>query len=129
MQYLAVYVKEGLPFPRDLFAEIYHDSYLRFWLVLLVFTWLLACFFFPCICCCGYPLANLFVFQDFNFHHKDLLTYSGGTDRFSVLWYNFSISNKFPQNVNFSAQISGCRSHILSLLDLFLFSVALFFVI
>ena len=107
----------------------FHDSYLRFWLVLLVFTWLLAYFFFPYICCCVYPPANVFVFEDFNFHHKEWLTYSGGTDRFAVLWYNFSISNKFPQNVNFSAQITGCRSHSLSLLDLFLFSLALVFVI
>ena len=27
------------------------------------------------------PLANVFVFGDFNVHHKDWLTYSGGTDR------------------------------------------------
>ena len=27
------------------------------------------------------PSANLFVFGDFNVHHKDWLTYSGGTDR------------------------------------------------
>ena len=27
-----------------------------------------------------YPSANVFVFGDFNVHHKDWLTYSGGTD-------------------------------------------------
>ena len=27
------------------------------------------------------PSANVFVFGDFNVHHKDCLTYSGGTDR------------------------------------------------
>ena len=27
------------------------------------------------------PFANIFVFGDFNVHHKDRLTYSGGTDR------------------------------------------------
>ena len=27
------------------------------------------------------PSANVFVFGDFNVHYKDLLTYSGGTDR------------------------------------------------
>ena len=27
------------------------------------------------------PYANLFVFVDFNIHHKDWLTYSGGPDR------------------------------------------------
>ena len=26
------------------------------------------------------PSANVFVFGDFNVHHKDCLTYSGGTD-------------------------------------------------
>ena len=26
------------------------------------------------------PSANVFVFEDFNVHHKDWLTYSGGTD-------------------------------------------------
>ena len=47
---------------------------------------------------------------------------------FAVLSYNFSVSSNFPQNVNLSAQISGCGSHSLSILDLFLFSVALVFV-
>ena len=27
------------------------------------------------------PSANLFVFGDFNVHHKDWFTYSGGTDK------------------------------------------------
>ena len=35
------------------------------------------------------PSANLFVFGDFNVHHKDWLTYSGGTDRPGELCYNF----------------------------------------
>ena len=35
----------------------------------------------------------MFVFGDFNIHHKDWLTYSGGTDRPGELCYNFSISN------------------------------------
>ena len=29
--------------------------------------------------------ANMFVFEDFNVHHKDWLTYSGGTDRLGEL--------------------------------------------
>ena len=37
--------------------------------------------------------ANVFVFGNFNIHHKDWLTYSGGTDRPGELCYNFSISN------------------------------------
>ena len=39
------------------------------------------------------PSANVFVFGDFNVHHKDWLTCSGGTDRPGELCYNFSISN------------------------------------
>ena len=35
--------------------------------------------------------AKQFVFRDFNVHHKDWLTYSGGTDRAGELCYNFSI--------------------------------------
>ena len=47
------------------------------------------------------PSANFFVFEDFNVHHKDCLTYSGGTDRLGELCYNFSISNDLTQIVNF----------------------------
>ena len=47
------------------------------------------------------PSANVFVFGDFNVHHKDWLTYSGGTDRPGELCYNFSISNDLSQMVNF----------------------------
>ena len=35
------------------------------------------------------PYANLFVFEDFNVHHKDWPTYFGGTDRTGELCYNF----------------------------------------
>ena len=45
--------------------------------------------------------ANVFIFGDFNFHHKDWLTYSGGTDRPGKLCYNFSTSNDLTQMVNF----------------------------
>ena len=44
--------------------------------------------------------ANVFVFRDFNVHHKDWLSYSGGTNRPSDLCYNFSISNDLTQVVN-----------------------------
>ena len=37
------------------------------------------------------PSANVFVFGDFNVHHKDWLTYSGGIDQPGALCYNFSI--------------------------------------
>ena len=47
------------------------------------------------------PSANVLIFQDFNVHHKDRLTYSGGTDTPGKLCYIFSISNDLTQIVNF----------------------------
>ena len=47
------------------------------------------------------PSANVFVFRDFNVHHKDWLTYSGGTDRSGELCHNFSFSDDPTQMVNF----------------------------
>ena len=47
------------------------------------------------------PSANVFVFGDFNVHHKDWLTCSGGTDRSGELCYDFSISNDLTQMVIF----------------------------
>ena len=70
------------------------------------------------------PSANVFAFGDFNVHHKDWLTYSGGTDRSGELCYNFSISNDLTQMVNFPTRISGCDSHSPTVLDLFLSSDA-----
>ena len=70
------------------------------------------------------PSANVFVFGDFNVHHKDWPTYSGGTDRPGELCYNFSISNDLTQMVNFPTWISDCDSHSPAFLDLFLSSDA-----
>ena len=64
----------------------------------------------------------MFVFGDFNVHHKDWLTYSGGTDRPGELCYNFSISNDLTQMVNFPTRIPDCDSHSPALLDLSLSS-------
>ena len=61
-------------------------------------------------------------FGDFNIHHKDWLTCSGGTDRSGELCYNFSISNDLTQRVNFPTQIPDCDSHSPALLDLFISS-------
>ena len=117
MHGLAVYVKEGLPFAWDLSLENSTDSYLCFRLALLHSV---SYFFFlyrsPSSSLCTVfnsvssnidevlsvnPSANVFVFGDFNVHHKDWLTYSGGTDRPGELCYNFSISNDLTQIVNF----------------------------
>ena len=70
------------------------------------------------------PPANVFVFGDFNVHHKDWLTYSSGTDRPGELCYNFSISNDLTQMVDFPTRIPDCDSHSPALLDLFLSSDA-----
>ena len=70
------------------------------------------------------PSANVFVFGDFNVHHKDWLTHSGGTDKPGELCYNLSISNDLIQIVNFPTRIPDCDSHSPALLDLFLSSDA-----
>ena len=69
------------------------------------------------------PSANAFVFREFNVHHKDWLTCSGGTDRPSELCYNFSISNDLTQMVNFPIQIPDGDSYSPVLLDLFIYAV------
>ena len=70
------------------------------------------------------PSASVFVFGDFNVHHKDWLTYSGRTDRPGELCYNFSISSDLTQIVNFPTRIPDCDSHSPALLDLFISSDA-----
>ena len=70
------------------------------------------------------PSANVFVFGDFNAHHKDWLTCSGGTDRPGELCYNISISNELTQVVNFPARIPDFDSQSPALLDLFISSDA-----
>ena len=121
MHGLAVYVKEGLPFARDLSIENSADSYLCFRPALLhsvsYFFFLYRspssslCTVFDSISSNIYevlsikPSTNVFVFGDFNVHHKDWLAYSGGTDRPGELCYNFSISNDLTQIVNFPNRI------------------------
>ena len=59
-----------------------------------------------------------------NIHHKDRLTYSGGTDRPGELRYIFFFSSNFTQMVNFPIQSPDCDSHSPALLDLSLSSDA-----
>ena len=59
-----------------------------------------------------------------NVHHKDWLTYLGGTDRPGQLCYNFSISNDLTQVVNFPTRTPDCDSHSPAFLDLLLSSDA-----
>ena len=96
MHGLAVYVKEELPLAQDLSLENSADSYLCFPLALL-HSVSYSCFLhqspslslhmvFDFISSniaevpSSNPSADVFVFGDFNVHHKDWLIYSGGTD-------------------------------------------------
>ena len=106
MHGLAVFVKEELPFAWDLSLENSADSYLGFWLTLLhsVSDFVLHNWSPSSSLCIGFdavssntissnmdevlsinPSANVFVFGDFNVHHKDWVSYSGGTDRLGDL--------------------------------------------
>ena len=143
MHGLAVYVKEGLPFAWNLSLENSADSYLCFRLALL---YSVSYFFYlyrsPSSFLCMVfdfissnidevlsinPSANIFVFGNFNVHHKDWLTYSGVTGGPGELCYNFSMSNDLTQMVYLPTQISDCDSHSPALLDLFLSSDATIF--
>ena len=140
MHGLAVYVKEELPFARDLSLENSADSYLCFRLALLHS---MSYFFFlyrsPSSTFCTVfgsissnidkvlsinPSANVFAFGDFNVQDKDWLICPGETDRFGKLCYNFSISNDLTQMVDIPTQILDCDSYSPALLDLFISSDA-----
>ena len=143
MHGLTVYVKEGLPFVRDLSLENSADSYLCFRLALLhsvSYIFFLYRSPFSSLCTIFYSIscnidevllinssANVFVYGDFNVHHKDWLTYSDRTDRPGGHCYNFSISNALTQMVNFPTLIPDCDSHSPAHLDLFLPSDAFFY--
>ena len=119
MHGLAVYVKEGLPFAEDLSLENSADSYLCFWLALLHSV---SYFFFlyrsPSLSLCTIFDSISSNIDEVLVHHKDWLTYSGGTDWPGELWYNFFISNDLTQIVNFPTRIPNCDSHGPALLDL-----------
>ena len=57
------------------------------------------------------PSTNVFVFGEFSIHHRDWLTFSGGTGKPGELWYYFFISNDLAQMVNFPIRNSDCDSH------------------
>ena len=135
MHGLAVYVKEGLPFAHHLSLENSGDSHLCFQLALLYSVsyfffvyqslYLSLCTVFDSVSSnidevlLINPSLNVFFFGDFNGHHKDWFTYSGGTDRPGELCYNFCISNDLTQMVNFPSRIPDYDSHSPALLDIF----------
>ena len=121
MHDLAVYVKEGLCFAWDLSLQDSADSQLYFRLALLhslsYFFFLyqspsssLSTVFDSISSKIDEVLlidlsANVFVFEDFNVHHKNWLTYPGGSDRPGELRDNISISNDLTQMMNFPTWI------------------------
>ena len=132
---LTVYANEGLPLARDLSQENSVNSYLCFRMAL---PHSVSYFFFlsrspvssymvfdfisskidelPSV----NPSTNVLVFGGFNTHHKDWLTYSGGTARPSSEFCNsFSMSKDLTQMVNFPTRIPNCDSHSPAVLDLF----------
>ena len=104
MDGLAVYVKEGLSFARDLSLEnsVFDSVSSNIDEILSI-----------------NQSANVFVFGDFNVHYKDWLTYSCGTDQPGELCYNFSISNDLTQMVNFPKRIQDFDSRSPAFLNLF----------
>ena len=66
--------------------------------------------------------SAVFVFGDFNVHHQDWRTYSGGTDGPGEICYKFSISNELTQMVNVPTRIPDFDSQSPALLHLFLSS-------
>ena len=124
---LAVYVKEGLAFVRDLPLENSQNSYLCFWPALIHSESYL--FFVYWSSPSSWrtlfdavssntdevvsisPTANVFVSGDFSIHHENWLTCSGGTGpRPGELCYGFSISNYLRLWV-----LPNCDSHSFAL--------------
>ena len=133
MHGLAVYVKEELPFARDLSLENSADSYLCFRLALLRLSYFFFLYRSPLSLSTVFdsissnidqvhpinPFAHVFVFGEFNVHHKDCLTCSGGTDRPGENGYNFSISNDLTRMVNFPTQIPFSQSCFFGFISFF----------
>ena len=86
------------------------------------FTSLMSHFSFLDDLLCAWPFTNVFIFENFNIHLEDLLTYSGPTDRRCEIYYIVFISNELTQTVNFPTWIPDCESHSPALLDFFLSS-------
>ena len=115
---LTVQVKEELSFTWDVSLENSADSYLYFWQAIFHSVSYLGTSFSSInhhllrLCAVFDSISSnidevllinpsAVVFGDFNVHHKDWLTYSGGTDWPSELCYKFSISNDLTLMVDF----------------------------
>ena len=126
MHGLTVYLKEGLPFAQDISLSILTYVFIVYFFFLYWSLSLCLHMVFDSISSnidevLSINLStNVFVFGDFSIHHKDWITYSGGTNRHDELCYNFSISRQ--SYFNFPTQIPDCDSHSPAFLDFFLSS-------
>ena len=123
---LVAYVKEGLPFARDLSLENSADSYLCFRLASLHSV---SYFFFLY----QSPSSSLCtVFDSISSNIDEVLSVNTSADAFvfgdfNALMSIVRISNDLTQMVNFPTLIPDCDSHSPALLDLFLSSDASIF--
>ena len=114
MHGLAVYVKERLPFVRDLSLENSADSYLCFQLALLLSV---SYFFFLY----RWPSSSLYtVFDSISSNIDSVLLINPSAN---VFIFGDLISNDLTQMVNFPIWIPDCDSHIPALLGLFLLTL------
>ena len=143
MHGLPGYVKEGLPFARNLFIEASNDPYLcfppallhsvsHFFFLYRSTSWSLYTVFDSVSSNIDEVLSikssAVFVSGKFNVNHKDWLTYSGGTDETGERCYAVSTIIFLSVMVaNFPTRIPDYNSHIPALLDLFISSDATIF--
>ena len=144
MHGLAVYLKEVFLFARDLPIENSVDSYLCFRLALLhSVSYFFLLYLSPSQSLCTIfdsvswniddvfsinPSLDVLVFGNFNVHHKDWVTHSGGTDRPGELCHNFPISNDLTQVVNFPIQVADSVSLTVLLFWTYFFLLTLVFI-
>ena len=144
MHGLAVYLKEVFLFARDLPIENSVDSYLCFRLALLhSVSYFFLLYLSPSQSLCTIfdsvswniddvfsinPSLDVLAFGNFNVHHKDWVTHSGGTDRPGELCHNFPISNDLTQVVNFPIQVADSVSLTVLLFWTYFFLLTLVFI-
>ena len=137
MHGLAVYARDTLPISRETHLEKPTEPFMCFRLSLLHSTsYLFFLYRSPSSDDCtvvdsvsqsidsaltSHPSANIFVFGDFNLHHKEWLN-SNRTDAAGTHVYNFALSQSLHQAVDFVTRIPDRADHSPSLIDLFLTS-------
>ena len=137
MHGLAVYARDTLPISREVHLEKPTEPFMCFRLSLLHSTsYLFFLYRSPSSQDCSvldsvsqsidsaltsYPSANIFVFGDFNAHHKEWLNHDR-SDAAGIHSHNFAISQSLHQTVDFITRIPDRDDHSPSLLDLFLTS-------